>query len=97
MAERVATEPDDLVAPYEPPVLAFPPGHVATGHEEIRELRARRAARAAERAAFAERRRRGLPVRHAAKLARLAAAEPLPFPLTSEEEEAALNPRPEVA
>ena len=39
------------------------------------ELRARRAARAAERAAFEERREHGLRARHAAKLAHFAARE----------------------
>lgn len=39
------------------------------------ELRARRAARAAERAAFEERRKHGLRARHGTKLARLATQE----------------------
>lgn len=44
-----------------------------TATTRVDELRARRAARAAERAAFEERRRHGLAARHAAKLAHLAA------------------------
>jgi hypothetical protein len=46
-----------------------------TVSRRIDELRARRAARAAERAAFAECRTHGLSVRHAAKLAWLAGRE----------------------
>lgn len=55
-----------------------------TAADRVDELRARRTARAAERAAFEERRRHGLAARHAAKLAHLAAraakenTEPLP-------------------
>jgi hypothetical protein len=44
-----------------------------TAADRTDELRTRRAARAAERAAFEERRRFGLAARHAAKLAHLAA------------------------
>lgn len=46
-----------------------------TAADHVDELRARRAARAAERAAFEERRRYGVSARHAAKLAYLAARE----------------------
>jgi hypothetical protein len=44
-----------------------------TAADRLDDLRARRAARAADRAAFEERRRHGLAARHAAKLAHLAA------------------------
>lgn len=43
-----------------------------TAANRITELRTKREARAAERAAFEERRRHGLTARHAAKLAHLA-------------------------
>jgi hypothetical protein len=48
--------------------------HGAADHR-LDELRAHRATRAAERAAFAERRRHGLRARHEAKLRRLAEAD----------------------
>jgi hypothetical protein len=44
---------------------------VSAADRRLDELRARRAARAADRAAFEERRRHGLAARHSAKLARL--------------------------
>jgi hypothetical protein len=46
---------------------------VSAADRRLDELRARRAARAAERAAFEERRAHGLSARHTAKLAWLAA------------------------
>jgi hypothetical protein len=46
---------------------------VSNVSRRLEELRERRAARAADRAAFEERRRHGLKARHAAKLAHLAA------------------------
>jgi hypothetical protein len=50
-------------------------GAVNAADCRVAELRARRAARAAERAEFEERRRHGLAARHAAKLAHLAARQ----------------------
>jgi hypothetical protein len=64
------------------------------------ELRARRAARAAERAAFEERRRYGLATRHAAKLAHLAtraANEENDKDLPTTEQAPARSPEPDAA
>lgn len=48
---------------------------MSAADRRLTELRARRAARAEDRAAFEERRRYGLAARHAAKLAYLAARQ----------------------
>ena len=48
---------------------------VSAMDRRVDELRARRAQRAADRAAFEERRKHGLAARHAAKLAHLAARQ----------------------
>jgi len=66
-------------------------GAVSAMDRRVDELRARRARRAADRAAFEERRKYGLEARHAAKLAHLAARRAEAAQAAEEETEEAEN------